>query len=479
MFAAAAAAALALAGEGSAQGTLEWTPCGKRAQCARLVAPLDHANPAGEQIELALLRLPATDPARRIGSLLVNPGGPGGSGVDFVRQSAPYFEHLRTRFDIVGFDPRGVGRSTAVRCLTDAELDETGALDPTPDTPSEHDALIEAARSYAARCAERAPALLPYVSTEQAARDLDLIRAVVGDEKLSFLGFSYGTELGATYASLFPDRVRALVLDGAVDPLVWANDPLELTRVQLHGFERSLTRFLAYCRRGKSDCVVRRNGDPESIVMRLLRRLDAKPLRAESGRRLTEGLALSGIVASLYSQQLWPLLGKALDGAWRRRDGRLLLLLADAYSGRREDGTYPNLSDANAAISCADWGVTATPDSVIEFADELGRTSPLFGPSAALSALTCSFWPVQPVSRYAGPFTAAGAPPILVVGTTGDPATPYVWAKSLARQLESGVLLTWRGDSHTAYGESECVAAAADRYLISLRAPRDGSVCRD
>jgi pimeloyl-ACP methyl ester carboxylesterase len=441
--------------------------------------PLDHANPSGDRIELALLRLPAKSPAARIGSLLVNPGGPGGSGVEFARRAASLFESLRGRFDIVGFDPRGVGRSTAIRCLTDGELDRVGALDPTPDTQEERGALVAAARAHGTLCARRAPRLLPYLTTEQTARDLDLIRAAVGDEKLTYLGFSYGTELGATYASLFPDRVRALALDGAVDPALWAGDPARLIRVQLRGFERSLAGFTAWCARARAACPFAADGRPRAALRRLLGRLDAHPLRV-GNRRLTEGLALTSVIGALYSRRAWAFLGRALHLAYARRDGSLLLALADAFVGRRDDGSYTNAADANAAITCADWAVAAGPDPFLALLDDLDRRSPLLGPSAAYSALVCAYWPVAgAVSRYLGPFTASGAPPILVVGTTGDPATPYVWAESLAAQLESGVLLTWRGESHTAYGESECASAAIDRYLVETVPPAEGTVCRD
>jgi pimeloyl-ACP methyl ester carboxylesterase len=476
-------AALALgAGQGSAAG-LDWAQCGKRLQCATLQVPIDHASPTGAQLGLALARLPATDSSRRIGSLVVNPGGPGASGIEFVRQGAAVFPAaLRARFDIVGFDPRGVGKSSPIRCRTDPELDLEEELDPTPDTGAERQALADAARRVAAECGERAAALLPYVSTDAGARDLDLIRAALGDEKLTYLGFSYGTMLGATYAALFPDRVRALALDGAVDPTLWTGDPVALLRGQASGFQAAWQSFLADCRGHRARCKLAQDGDPARVVARLLRRLDRHPLPifGDADRHITEGFVTTAIVSALYSHEAWPVLAEALHQLWARRNGVLVVFLADLFTGRHVDGTHSNLQDAYDAVTCADWALPADPSAYLGLGAALRRIAPLFGAAIGLEPLVCSYWPARPASRVTGPFTAAGAPPILVVGTTGDPATPYPWARALVRALgPPAVLLTWRGRSHTAYGESRCAAAAVDGYLIDLEPPRPGTVCRD
>ncbi len=458
-----------------------WQACGSQFECGRVTVPLDYAKPAGRQIRIALIRLPAADPARRIGSLFVNPGGPGASGVDFLRSAAGALSPaLRARFDVVGFDPRGVGRSSPVRCRSDAGLDREAALDLTPDTPAERDAVVADARSFARECAERSGAILPFVSTDAAARDLDALREAVGDERLTYLGFSYGTFLGATYAGLFSDRVRALALDGAVDPEAWAGDSATLLRAQAIGFEKAYRAFLAATQRHR-EWGLAELGDPAVTVEKLLESLDDKPLPVGSGphrRLLTEQQAIAGISAGLYSSESWNILATALSDAWARDDGARVLALSDQLRGRRADGRYTNLVDAYTAVSCVDHA--PAPRSAAPFealALELSRISPLEGAPLGYEELPCAFWPVEPSSRFTGPFTAAGAPPILVVGTTGDPATPYQWAKALARELRSGVLLTRRGQSHVAYDESRCIRVAVDRYLLTGRPPADGSVC--
>ncbi len=439
--------------------------------------PLDYADPGGRSINIALIRLPATEQANRIGSLLTNPGGPGASGVDFVRQNAEqiFSADLRDHFDIVGFDPRGVGDSTAVVCVDDATMDKLNDLDPSPDTPAEQKALIDAARQFDAACQANSSDLLPHMSTADAARDMDLIRAAVGDPKMTYLGFSYGTFLGATYAGLFPDHVRAFVLDGALDPTLTFDQRNETQAVS---FAQTFNRFLEFCASDKT-CQFRNGGKPGPAFDALMARIDKTPLPATAigdPRTVGPGLAFTGMLAALYSRSTWDILGQGLALA-QKGDGSILLLLADSYNERQPDGSYHNVSAANNAVNCLDYVAPTDPAAYQAQAPELEKEAPRFGEVVAYSGLTCAFWPVHPTSDP-GVITAAGAPPIVVVGTTGDPATPYDWAVKLAGQLRSGVLLTREGEGHTAYGTSDCINSAVDTYLIDLTVPANGTTCK-
>ena len=463
----------------SAAGAIDWQPCPENlaVECGTLAVPLDEVNPGPETIEIALVRLPATGPGERIGSLLANPGGPGASGVDFVRDngSAIFSADLLARFDLIGFDPRGVGSSTAIRCVDDNELDRLNSLDPTPDTPAERQLLIDGAMNFAASCGRNSGSLLPFMTTEHAARDMDRIREAVGDDKLTYLGFSYGTFLGATYARLFPDRVRALVLDGAVDATQGFESSM---RTQAQGFSDALDAFFTDCEE-RVICLFNGGRNVRQAFDTLMDKIDAQPLPATAigdPRPVGPGEATTGVLSALYSAESWPILVQGLELA-RKGDGSLLLLLADSYNQRDPNGRYQNIAAANNAVNCADYVVPTD----IAFYDDLGpdleQIAPRFGRMIAYTGLTCAFWPLHPTSDPPVP-TAEGAPPIVVVGTTGDPATPYEWAVKLADQLASGVLLTYEGEGHTAYASgSSCIVDAVDRYLIELTPPADGTRC--
>jgi pimeloyl-ACP methyl ester carboxylesterase len=436
--------------------------------------PLDYAHPDAGTIDIALNRKPATDPANRLGSVLTNPGGPGASGIQFLQSEAASMTELNRRFDLIGFDPRGIGQSAPVRCLTGPEEDAYNAIDSVLDDPQEKAALIQDDKNFAAGCEQRSGRVLPFVDTVSAAKDLDLIRIALGDAKLTYLGFSYGTFLGQTYANLFPTHVRALALDGVVDPSLSAND---LLLAQLIGFQKNLEAFLADCNSRASSsrsCTYGVSGDPATKLDALMRRLDTNPIPV-GNRQLTRSLAMTGVLLGLYSQTFWPTLDVALS-ATDRGDGSILLRLADVYLARNADGTYDNETDANLAVNCLDRPV---PSAIATY-DQLGPTfaqaSPLFGPAFQYSNLGCSYWPVKPTG-HAGPLTADGAPPILLVGGTDDPATPYAWAQSVNRQLAGSVLLTRNGNGHTSYDASTCAHTAIDQYLINLALPAPGTVC--
>jgi pimeloyl-ACP methyl ester carboxylesterase len=444
-----------------------WTDCGTGFQCGTVDVPLDYAHPAAGTIGIAVNRKPATDPGHRIGSLLINPGGPGGFGVSFVRDAAAGLANLNKRFDLVGFDPRGVGQSSPVTCLEDTKLDDFKAIDSVLDDPQEKQAYIDADRSFIAACQQKSAKVLPFVDTVSAAKDMDLIRAGVGDSKLSYIGFSYGTFLGENYAHMYPTHIRAMVLDGVLDPSLDANQQLF---IYVNGFEQNLQAFLTDCRARKAaakPCQFAQSGDPGTKLMDLAQRLDTAPL-AVGNRHLTRALAVTAVQSGLFDQGLWPYLDQALTNA-DRGNGQLLLTLADLLYG---GFSYA----ANVAISCLDFPVDPNIASFDALAQSFQKASPLFGPVWQYSNLLCAYWPVKATGKP-GPLNATGAPPILVVGSTNDPATPYAGAVAVNKQITGSVLLTRNGNGHTAYGSSQCASQAEDAYLLNLTVPPAGTTC--
>jgi len=453
----------------------DWEDCGEHFECADLDVPLDYDDPSGKTITVAVNRRRAHSRSDRIGALLVNPGGPGGSGLDYARSTSHVATHaVLERYDLVGFDPRGVGQSSSVECLDDEETDAFIGADASPDTAAEEARIVELSKLFASRCAERSGDLLRHVSTVEAARDMDVLRAVLRDERLHYLGKSYGTYLGATYVELFPDHVGRVVLDGVVDPEL-TNEGLN--RGQAIGFERALGAFVEDCV-DRSSCPL--SGSRESAlrqVDRLLDEIDRRPLPADKGRPLTQGWAMVGLALGLYDPDYWPALRKAIDDAMDG-DGDTFMTLADAYARRDDDGDYrSNAIAAQYAVNCVDRAEVSDVAVLRGRAKELETEAPVFGDYLGWGSLPCGFWAPKPAGRP-GPVRAAGAAPILLVGTTRDPATPYEWAQSLAGQLESARLLTYDGDGHTAYRQgSRCVDRAVDRYLLAGTLPADRMRC--
>lgn len=455
---------------------LDWHACAGDFQCGKLTVPLDYERPRGKRITLAVTRLPAGHPDERVGSLVMNPGGPGASGVQFALQSPSLLpSKVRARFDVVGFDPRGAGGSAPVQCLSDSALDRFMALDASPDTRRERRELVQASRHFAQGCAQHSRRMLAHVGTADAVRDMDVLRAALGDERLSYLGFSYGTRLGATYAELFPKKVRALVLDGAVDPTLTAG---QLAVAQAKGFERALRAFVADCVQ-RTRCPLGSGSVQEGMdrLERFFAAVDDEPVPAtgQGGRELTEGLAKYGLASGLYNKGYWAFLRRGLREAFSG-DGTGLLQLADALMGRNSDGTYTNLTAANMAISCVDGQLPESVAGSSRVARRAQEAAPHFGGFIGWSGLPCAFWPVP--SGEDVTIDGSGAAPILVVGTTRDPATPYAWSRELADQLDSGVLLTRDGAGHTAYGQGNtCIDRTVNRYLIEKAVPDAGKVC--
>lgn len=449
-----------------------WVNCGP-ADCATIEVPLDYDDPLGSRLDLGITRVPAT--GERLGSLFVNPGGPGASAFAYAKRADSVVgSYLREHFDIVGVDPRGVGVSTPIACLTDAERDELSAFDSTPDSPEEERALIAMSRLPAVGCATVSPELLAHVGTVDAARDLDIARAVVGDPTLQYLGKSYGTLIGATYAELFPTRVGRMVLDGALPADLTA---AEITRGQAIGFEEVLREFVADCLTA-DDCPL--EGDVDAATQQLrewMAGLDDDPLPS-GDRDLNEALAAYAVLTNLYVPEYdFPRLREALSMAMTKQDAEPMLGLLDARVGRGPDGRYPdNSAEAFYAITCLDRPFEGTVDEVRALAASWAVEAPTFGPSLAWGLLTCRDWPAE-ADRVTST-RAEGSPPILVVSTTRDPATPHAWGERLAEQLADGHLLTLDATRHTAYGSgSSCVDAGVDAYLLRGTLPEPGTVC--
>jgi pimeloyl-ACP methyl ester carboxylesterase len=456
-------------------GSILWRGCGD-IECATLSVPLDRAHPNGRRIELSLARRPAA--GKRRGVLFTNPGGPGGSGVELVQASDTVFDaSVRDGFDIVSWDPRGVGASTHVNCKSD--LDAFYAVDRSGADAATARANVKAAKRLAADCARNGRGLLPFLSTSATVDDMDAIRAAMGVRTISYLGFSYGTYLGAEYAARYPHRVRAMVLDGAIDP---AESSAQGTIQQAEGFDRALRAFLEWCR-GSSKCKFAHKGDTAAAFADLTTSLESETLPAKvhgKKRTLGAGEANIGVATALYAGKTgggWEALGKALRDA-AQGDGSALLALSDAYTGRQPDGSYDGLTDAFYAIDCIDAPAPSTAAAVQELAARAARKAPYFGASTVWLGLPCTFWPAPAVGKI-GPVRAPHAPPILVVGTTDDPATPYAAAQALARELKTGHLLTYVGEGHTAYGRGDsCIDDNVDRYLVARELPRAGTRCR-
>ena len=442
---------------------LDWRPCRSDLLCATVRVPLDWRRPNGTAITLALAKQPATG-SRRLGTLFLNPGGPGGSGVEYVDS----FDHTGLEdYDIVGWDPRGVGGSTPVSCFGPAALDQLYAVDISPDDDAELRALISEDTAFGRSCLEASGVLLQHISTADTVRDLDLLRELVGDTKINYFGSSYGTRIGSAYAQRYPQRVGRMVLDGAVN--VQAKVPI----TQTEGFERALGHFADWCARQPCRLGTSRD-DVLYVIGRFLGDLDQRPL-AVGPRMLSQQQGLEAVFFSLYAGQSgWDVLLGALNEAVFTGRGDGLLRLADVSNQRGADGRYGQISYAFPAIRCLD-----SPDRSVRAAQRRLASAALRAPVLGRlggADLLCPLWPVASAPELPT-VTADGAPPIVVIGTTGDPATPYEYAVGMADQLRSGVLVTFRGEGHLAYGQSPCIRALVAAYLMRDVVPADRTTC--
>ncbi|ROS76618.1 alpha/beta hydrolase [Cellulomonas sp. PhB143] len=451
---------------------LAWKKCGGGFECATAAAPISWDDADSGSIDLALKRLPAS--GDRKGSLLTDPGGPGASGVEFVGDAKSLFgDPVRESYDIVGFDPRGVSGSSPVRCFDDARKDESLSKD-FPETDAGLADLRTELKAWADACQKNTGPQLATVDTQSAARDMDMLRAALGDGTLTYVGFSYGTQLGATYAGLFPDRVGRMVLDGAIDTSLDAD---EISAQQAVGFENALRAYVKDCQTGKCPLT----GSVDDGMAQIKDLLDGAlddPLPTDSDRDLTQTLMFYGIALPLYSKANWPLLTQALTEAIDKGTGTTFLLLSDYYNDRNPDGSYTgNSAEAFRAVNCLDD--PGNPDMAFMDAQakQIEAAAPTMGEFFTYNGLTCADWPEAPVKKDFD-LHAKGAAPIVVVGTTNDPATPYVWAQGLAKTLDSGRLLTYQGEGHTAYGSSNsCIGDSVDDYLVDGTLPAEGKTC--
>ena len=468
---------------------IDWTDCNEQIQklvagqpgsdrnlsfeCGRTEVPISYDEPEGATLPLFLVRVVMAGQTDRIGSLVVNPGGPGASGADSaIGLALTLPTDVLSRFDIVGFDPRGVGLSTPVECVSDDMKERIVAAEPRPTTDAQLDDAFALTKQVADGCAKEYGDALGTFNTVDTARDMEQLRQSLGDDKLTYLGYSYGTTLGSTYAELFPDRTRALVLDAAVDPDTDAKTKAEESA---KAFEAGFDAFAANCVGLIAGCPVGQN--PRQFVTDLLTQAGQSPLpSAEQGetRQATPGVVMTAVQAALYDTKSWPQLAQGLAAA-QKGDSAGLFSLADNYSGRLEDGTYSNLLDANLAINCADSDEKYTESEIRGLAADWGQKYPLFGAGSAVGLYTCSVWKADrtPLPER----DAAGSAPILVVGNSGDPVTPLPGAQDMADDLDGGVLLVWQGLGHTSYPKTDCITAAVDSYLINATPPVDGLTC--
>jgi pimeloyl-ACP methyl ester carboxylesterase len=440
-------------------------------QCGTLEVPYDYENPSAGTFTLYVKLRPATNPSLRVGSMMVNPGGPGFGGSSLADDADYYFSSdLTDHFDIIAWDPRGTGKSTpAVDCVDD--YDQYFGLDSPPDTPEEKQALIDASQAFNDECMANSGEILPYISTQASATDMNSIRQALGEDKISYFGFSYGSELGATWATMFPQTVRAAVLDGAVDPQATS---AEEGMAQAKGFEGQLATFLATCSKNTT-CEFYNGGKSEAAFDTLLIDLDATPLVVSAERTpVTQGVAFTAVAQAMYSDYYWPQLEKALADA-QQGDGAGLLKLYDDYYQRKDDGSYGNELEAFLAISCLDdpgaTSIKAVDEAVPSFVTAAPRLGANFG-----YGYSCALWPVKPAVKVG--VTGKGAGPIVVVGTTGDPATPLASTRKMAAELEQGILLIVEANQHTGYGANECINTAVDSYLIDLTVPVSETTCK-
>jgi pimeloyl-ACP methyl ester carboxylesterase len=469
-------------------GLSSWRNCGGKVQCATLTVPVDYTQPDGEQVDLAVNRIRATDPSRRLGALVFNFGGPGDAGTDTLPGYAEQIPAaIRARYDLVSFDPRGTGRSRPVECVDDATADRLNAVDPTPNSDADLQSFYDGTHEpvdVVAECVERNGSWLAQLGSRNVARDLDQLRSALGDDTLSFVGYSYGTVIGAVYAQMFPDRVGRMVLDSPVD---LSADALEELRGNSEGFEQALDDFLADCA-ARSRCSFHSDGNPTAALKALERRfedgLELPTVNLSTGdrwkRKAGVGAFYTALISALYDRQYgWPQLADALDDA-RSGDGSYLLALADLYNGRQDDGSYDNIDEVIGVILCDDRDdpVPTFEEYRAEYDAEVDEY-PLLGAYVGSTVLGCDpRLPRPPASEQVGDLRVTGAAPILVVGTTRDPATPFTGAQDLVTRLAGSRLLTFDSTEHTAYTKNACIDTAVNAYLLRGKLPREGTVCK-
>jgi pimeloyl-ACP methyl ester carboxylesterase len=480
-----------------AEDVLAEIPAAQRdkVSCANHPVPLDHRDPRGPKSTIALMKRPADDQAHKVGSLFINPGGPGGAGLIYSAYGSSFFQpEVMNRFDLIGFDPRGVGRSSPLRCFkTLEEANEVfGRMSPVPVTRTEIRNTVDATEDYTDACARNAGPLLDHMSTEAVARDLDLLRQGVGDRQLNFVGFSYGTLLGATYANIFPSKSRALVLDGNVDPALRTSNGTEYDRQRAQGFEIALDAFLKRCDADGDKCAYS-DGDPRAKFDEVRDHLRTRPITLPNGDVVTYDGYIGRVTSDLYA----PTRFKAL-AAWLQSSYAVLHPEAAAFSAQEQAEPLPPLAnkhgladvragltgdteylydDSYYGVNCTDKPFLRVPQLFPAVAAQWERESPTFGrQQAASDLLTCATWPVPHPDRWDGPWHRRTPNPVVVVGNYYDPATRYDFSKRMARELGNARLLSVDSFGHCILGDSAGVDTAVTDYLVNLKAPADGQV---
>jgi pimeloyl-ACP methyl ester carboxylesterase len=455
---------------------IEWKACegstSTEVECGNIEVPFDYANPDQGSFVLYVKKHNASSPADRIGSMMVNPGGPGFGGSSLADDAQYYFsQDLIDHFDIIAWDPRGTGESTpSVNCVD--TFDEYFGLDSPPETPEEKQALIDASQAFNDKCAENSGTILPYISTMASAQDINSLRLALGEEKVSYFGFSYGSELGTTWATMFPETVRAIVVDGAVDPNA---SSVQEGMNQAKGFEGQLTTFLKQCSE-KTTCAFHNGGKAEDAFDKLVLDIDTTPLEVSKDRTpVTQGVLFTAVAQAMYSDYYWPQLSEALNAA-QGGDGKGILQLYDDYYQRNTVGTYGNELEAFLAISCLDDPGATSTEEVDSRIEEFIAAAPRLGGNFAYG-YSCALWPVKQADKVT--ITGKGAGPIVVIGTTGDAATPLESTRNMALGLDQGILIVVEANQHTGYGANSCVVKAVDEYLIKLIVPANETNCKD
>ncbi|XVV11215.1 alpha/beta hydrolase [Actinoplanes sp. CA-131856] len=475
---------------------LGWYKCYDYAECATVQLPLDYDNPRGATTEIAVLRVKAKNQSAKIGSLFVNPGGPGGSATQFAL-AAPYWltDPLLQRFDVVGVDPRGIGASENVRCFKSVK-EQTAVLDlmnvPFPVTGAEEKAYVQGSKLLGKACSTTGRPLTGAASTAEVARDMDVIRRAVGDKKLNYLGFSYGSALGQYYANMFPDRFRALVVDGVLDPVAWVGNTRQVIDDRLHssdGAYKALIEILKRCdKAGEAKCVFA-EGDPVRHFRQIAEHLKKEPLALPDGEggtiQVTYAVFVSAILGSLYQfdagEQVTAIADQVGDAIEGGSTAALVQRVKDARATRQYDFPYDNSAEAGTTVICTDGRFPANAADWPRYADRREAAAPYFGRSWGWIDSPCAHktWTVRDEDAYTGPFTRRTAAPVLVVGNFWDPATNYRGAVSSSRLLPNSVLLSSNNWGHTAYGSGVCATTAIDNYLLTGTPPARGTVCTD
>jgi pimeloyl-ACP methyl ester carboxylesterase len=447
---------------------INWKSCRQDFQCATLAVPINYNKLSTGTFEIALLKYQART-SKKLGSLIVNPGGPGGSGVDYAYAAEYIFSPaILDRYDIVGFDPRGVSRSAPIRCLTDKELDANNNSDSKPDNESEFQQIFIDTKKYVEICKDKNEHLTSY-GTANVARDMDILREAVGDKQLNYMGKSYGTYLGTLYAQFFPDKVGRVVLDGAVDPTI---SNFQQTLTQAIGFDQAFSSFAKDCTT-KKNCALPKDKEAAIAEMQKLFAQAAKePIPTKrSERTLSETMMVLGTASAMYDSATgWPKLRKAIKEA-QNGYGDKFLELADEYTGRQNGGSYPNNEfDSGAVIDCLDVDEPRTVAQIQSDAKSFAKQARLFGPYLAYGGLTCKFFG-QSQEVTISPTKTNN--PIVVIGTTGDPATPYEWAQGLNKLLTNSVLVSLKGEGHTGQGQGNaCIDNQIDDFYLTGEMPK-------